>query len=73
MFSTLEASRFRRLLAEEFRLLSAIGLTAWMVCAGQSTIVCAQEPTRVFMVSPRDKATEVSVQALVQIQFSSGL
>jgi len=53
-----------------FRLL--VGIPVWVLCAGPA-IACAAEPTRVVLVSPRDKAANVGVQTLVQIHFSNGL
>jgi glucose/arabinose dehydrogenase len=73
MLSILKASRFFALVARKVRLLWALGLPVWMVCAAACTSSFADEPTRVVLVSPRDKATEVNVETLVQIHFSTGL
>jgi len=43
------------------------------MCTAGSTSALADEPTRVVLVSPRDKAIEVNVDTLVQIHFSTGL
>ena len=73
MLGILKTSRFCTQVAETIRLLGALGLPVWMVCAAGSTSVFADEPTRVVLVSPRDKATKVNVETLVQIHFSTGL
>jgi glucose/arabinose dehydrogenase len=57
MQNTLKVSRFCTLVA----------------VATATSIVWAVEPTRVVMVSPRDRASDVSLETLVQIHFSTGL
>jgi glucose/arabinose dehydrogenase len=56
-----------------FTIRELVLLLAWMACAAIPTSLLADEPTRVVMVSPRDKATAVNVDTLVQIHFSTGL
>jgi glucose/arabinose dehydrogenase len=65
--------RFYVIDGHKLRLLLTLG-AAWLV-AGTSGRTAADPsgPTKVVSVSPRDGATDVSVQATVQIHFSNGL
>lgn len=59
--------------AVKARLVVAFSWLACLLVVATCAIVNADEPTRVVLVTPRDKATAVNVQAIVQIHFSNGL
>src|SRR5262245_60409012 len=52
---------------------AVLGVAGWIMWPWGGSTVLPKDSTKVVLVSPRDAATDVDVQAPVQIHFSNGL